>query len=250
MKLKTQSIENLPVGTNILDVRVPDKLRNRHKSGLLYFDDALGGRGFTPSAVTLFTGTPGAGKTTMMLELANSLTGHGANVLFNTAEESLFQLKMTVERLKLRHGFSAGQETMVPQLLENCDKLRKKNPKKPFFLIVDSLQTLNDGKYGEHNTNSRTAQRALQQITEYCKTHFCNAIIIGQVTKSGQMAGANVLKHMVDALITLDVERKDEDLMGCRILQVEKNRFGGAGHIFFLALRSKGFEEVSRVSIS
>ena len=249
MRLKT-NIGDIPVGTNILDVEVPEQLRKRHKSGLVYFDDALGGRGFTPSAVTLFTGTPGAGKTTMMLELADSLTGHGSNVLFNTAEESLYQLKMTVERLRLRHGFSAGQETMVPQLLENCDKLREKDPKKPFFLIVDSLQTLNDGKYGEHSTNSKTTERSLQMITDYCKENFCNAIVIGQVTKNGQMAGANVLKHMVDAMVTLDVERKDDDLMGCRVLTTEKSRFGGAGHIFFLALRENGFQEVSRVSIA
>ena len=249
MKIKTK-VEEIPLGTNILEIEVPDALRKRVKSGLVFFDDALGGQGFTPSMVTLFTGTPGAGKTTMMLELANSLTGHGANVLFNTAEESLYQLKMTVERLRLRHGFSAGQETMVPQLLDNCDKLREKDPKKPFFLIVDSLQTLNDGKYGEHNTNTKTAERSLLAITDYCKENFCNAIIIGQVTKSGQMAGANVLKHMVDALITLDVERKDADLMGCRVLMTEKNRFGGAGHIFFLSLRDVGFTEVSRVSIS
>ena len=249
MRIKTK-IEDIPLGTNILDIEVPEALRKRVKSGLLYFDDALGGRGFTPSAVTLFTGTPGAGKTTMMLELANSLSGHGSQVLFNTAEESLYQLKMTVERLKLRHGFVAGQEIMVPQLLKNCDELRKKQPKKPFFLIIDSLQTLNDGKYGDHTTNSKTAERSLLQITDYCKTHFCNAIIIGQVTKNGQMAGANVLKHMVDAMVTLDVERKDEDLMGCRVLQTEKNRFGGAGHIFFLSLRAGGFDEVSRISLS
>jgi len=68
VRIKTQ-IEEIPNGTNILDVQVPDALRKRVKSGLEYFDDALGGKGFTPSAVTLFTGTPGAGKTTMMLEL-------------------------------------------------------------------------------------------------------------------------------------------------------------------------------------
>ena len=249
MKLNT-SIDQLGVDTNILDVEVPEALRKRIKTGVEYFDDALGGKGFTPSMVTLFTGTPGAGKTTMMLELANSLTGSGSAVLFNTAEESLYQLKMTVERLRLRYGFIAGQETMVPQLLSNCDKIRAANPNKHFFLIVDSLQCLNDGKYGELNTNTRTAQRAMALITDYCKEHFCNAIIIGQVTKSGQMAGANVLQHMVDAMITLDVERKDQDLMGCRVLQVEKNRFGGAGHIFFLSLRERGFMEVSRISIS
>ncbi len=249
MKLNVNA-GDIKFGTNILDVEVPQQLRRRVRSGLGYFDDAMGGRGFTPSMVTLFTGTPGAGKTTMMLELANSFTGNGATVLFNTAEESLFQLKMTVERLRLRHGFVAGQETMVPKLLEDCDKLRAKNPNKPFFLIIDSLQCLNDGKYGDHQTNSKTAQRSLSMITDYCKANFCNAIVIGQVTKNGQMAGANVLKHMVDAMVTLDVERKDQDLAGCRVLQVEKNRFGGAGHIFFLQLQEKGFMEVSRVSVS
>jgi len=249
MKLNVNA-GDIKFGTNILDVEVPQQLRRRVRSGLKYFDDAMGGLGFTPSMVTLFTGTPGAGKTTMMLELANSFTGNGATVLFNTAEESLFQLKMTVERLRLRHGFVAGQETMVPKLLEDCDKLRAKNPNKPFFLIIDSLQCLNDGKYGDHQTNSKTAQRSLSLITDYCKANFCNAIVIGQVTKNGQMAGANVLKHMVDAMVTLDVERKDQDLAGCRVLQVEKNRFGGAGHIFFLQLQEKGFMEVSRVSVS
>ena len=236
-------------GTNILNVDVPDQLRRRIPTGLSHIDDALGGRGFTPSMVTLFTGTPGAGKTTMMLETANALQAKGATVLFNTAEESLFQLKMTVERLGLRHGFVAGQDTMVKDLLAHADELREANPNKPFFLVIDSLQTLNDGKYGTHNTNSKTAERSLAMITDYCKQHFCNAIVIGQVTKSGAMAGANVLKHMVDAYITLDVERKDQDLLGCRVLATEKNRFGGAGHIFFLALRENGFMEVSRVSV-
>lgn len=247
MKLNVNT-NGIVFGTNILDIEVPKALRKRIPSGIKYFDDAIGGRGFTPSAVTLFTGTPGAGKTTMMLELANALAFKESTVLFNTAEESLFQLKMTVERLKLRTGFIAGQESHVPTLLKQCDELRAKNPEKPFFLIVDSLQTLNDGKWGL-NKNSKTAQRSLQLITDYCKEHFCNAIVIGQVNKSGQMSGSNVLKHMVDAKISLSIEQKDQDLLGCRVLQVEKNRFGGAGHIMFLSLRDKGFDEVARVTI-
>jgi DNA repair protein RadA/Sms len=246
MKLKVNN--EIVFGTNILDIEVPDALRKRIPSGIKYFDDAIGGKGFTPSAVTLFTGTPGAGKTTMMLELANALSFKGSTVLFNTAEESLYQLKMTVERLNLRTGFIAGQESIVPNLLKQCDELREKNPDKHFFLIVDSLQTLNDGKYGDH-VNGKTAVRSLQLITDYCKTHYCNAIIIGQVTKDGTMAGANTLKHMVDAKMSLSIETKDQDLLGCRVLQVEKNRFGGAGHIIFLSLRDKGFDEVARVTI-
>jgi len=247
MKLNVST--DITFGTNILDIAVPDALRRRVATGVKFFDDALGGRGLTPSAVTLFTGTPGSGKTTMMLTLANSLTRKGAMVLFNTAEESLYQVRMTTERLKLRSGFIAGQESNVPRLLANCDTLRAENPDKDFVLIVDSLQCLDDGKFNSGRITTATAERALQLITDYCKEHMCTAIIIGQVNKSGQMAGSNKLKHMVDAKISLDVERKDQDLFGCRVLTTEKNRFGGAGHIFYLNLRENGFQEVARVSV-
>ena len=248
MKLNVKS-DNIEFGTNILKVKVPKQLRNKVKCGVDYIDAALGGGGFTPSAVTFFTGTPGSGKTTMMLKMADSLTRNGALVVFNTAEESLYQVKLVAERLNLKHGFHAGQETSVPALLEYCDTLRNKrgNKNKPFFLIVDSLQCLNDGKNGIH-TNSRTAQRALAMITDFCKENFCNAIVIGQVNKTGQMAGSNVLKHMVDSMMTLSVEERDPDLRGCRVLQMVKNRFGGAGGTFFLELNKRGFREVARVS--
>ena len=112
MKLDVK-IEDIPFGTSIQEIVVPDVLKTRIKTGIEWFDCVLGGEGFTPSMVTLFTGTPGAGKTTMMLALANSLQGHGAQVIFNTAEESLYQIKMTAERLKLRHSFMVGGEDNV-----------------------------------------------------------------------------------------------------------------------------------------
>jgi len=247
MKLKVQT-DDIVFGTNILNVEVPQQLRKKIKCGVDYIDSALGGEGFTPSAVTFFTGTPGSGKTTMMLKMADSLMKQGAIVVFNTAEESLFQIKLVAERLNLRHGFIAGQESHVPTLLKNCDKLREDNPGKPFFLIVDSLQTLDDGKYTDGHVNTQSAKRALGMITDYCKEHYCNAVVIGQVSKSGQFAGSNTLKHMVDSMMTLTVEERDQDLKGCRVLQMIKNRFGGAGSSYFLELRKRGFKEVARVS--
>ena len=248
MKLKLK--QDVPFGTNILKVKVPKQLRNKIRCGIDYVDAAFGGDGFTPSCVTLFTGTPGSGKTTMMLTIADSITKQGGIALFNTAEESLFQVKLVAERLRLQHGFHAGQETSVPKLLEFCDKLRAKrgNKNKPFFLIVDSLQTLDDGKYANGGGGRAKDRRCLSMITDYCKENFCNAVVIGQVNKSGEMAGSNVLKHMVDAMMTLSVEEKDADLRGCRVLQMVKNRFGGAGGTFFLELRDRGFREVARVS--
>jgi DNA repair protein RadA/Sms len=252
MKLNVQT--EVPFGTNILDIEVPKALRKKFKCGVDYIDSALGGSGFTPSAVTLFTGTPGSGKTTMMLKLADSITGNGGMVMFNTAEESLYQVKLVAERLNLRKGFQAGGETHIPTLLEKCDELRSRpgNEKKPFFLIVDSLQCMDDGKYtrkdGSTHINGGSATRSLGMITNYCKENMCNAVIIGQVNKSGQMAGSNKLKHMVDAMMTLTVEEQDADLRGCRVLQMVKNRFGGAGGTFFLELNKRGFREVARVS--
>ena len=249
MKLSVNN-EDIQFGTNILKIEVPKKLRKKIRCGVPYIDAALGGEGFTPSAVTLFTGTPGSGKTTMMLIMADNLTKQGAVVVFNTAEESLFQVKLVAERLRLKHGFHAGQETNVPKLLEYCDVLRNKrgNKNKPFFLIVDSLQTLDDGKYTNGGGGRAKDKRALGLITDYCKENFCNAIVIGQVNKSGEMAGSNVLKHMVDAMMSLSVEERDPDLRGCRVLQMEKNRFGGSGGTFFLDLKKRGFKEVARLS--
>ena len=253
MKLNVKT-DDIQFGENILKIKVPKALRNKVASGLEYFDAALGGEGFTPSQVLYFTGTPGAGKTTMLLTLADRLTKNGALVVFNTAEESLYQVKLIAERLGLRSGFSVGQETHVPSLLEKCDALRAKrgNKNKPFFLLVDSLQCMDDGKYtrknGSTHINGGSATRALGMMTDYCKEHFCNAIVIGQVNKSGTMAGSQKLKHMVDSMMTLTVEERDPDLRGCRVLQMVKNRFGGAGGTFFLELSKRGFKEVARVS--
>ena len=247
MKLNVRN-DSVTFGTNVLDIKVPDQLRNKIKSGLEFVDGALGGEGFTPSQVILFTGTPGAGKTTMLLTLADRLTKQGAVVVFNTAEESLFQVKLIAERLGLKSGFAVGQETHVPTLLKKCDALRKKNAGKPFFILVDSLQCMDDGHYDDGQINSRSAERSLALITDWCKANYTNGIVIGQVNKSGKMAGTQKLKHMVDAMMELSIEEKDEDLRGCRVLQTVKNRFGGCGHTFFLSLDKAGFKEVARVS--
>ena len=250
MKISSIKIDEIAFGSSVQDITVPDVLKKRVKSGLGYFDAILGGEGFTPSAVSLFTGTPGAGKTTMMLSLANSLQGHGAEVLFNTAEESLYQVKMTCDRLRIKHPFKVGGETRVPVLLEGCDKIRKAAPKRPFFLIVDSLQCMDDGKFNSGRITTATAERALGLLTSYAKEHAVSVVVIGQVTKDGKMAGSNKLKHMVDSHIHLSVQQKDQDLKGCRVLETQKNRFGGAGHIVFLDLRRYGFKEVARISAS
>tara|TARA_Y100000310_G_C20603134_1_gene774113 strand:- start:687 stop:1433 length:747 start_codon:yes stop_codon:yes gene_type:complete len=239
---------DIAFGTNILDIEVPEYLKKKFKVGVDYIDGAMGGEGFTPSAVTLFTGTPGAGKTTLALKLADSVTKKGGLCLFNTAEESLYQTSMTAKRLKLKNGFLTGNTDDINVLLQKAQDMVDDNKGKQFFLIVDSLQCLDDGKYSSGMKTSGTAIRCLQLITNFCKDNAAVGIIINQVNKQGKMAGSNKLKHMCDSHMHLSVEEKEQDLIGCRILEVQKNRFGGCGHIFFLNLGRTGFRTVAKVS--
>ena len=156
---------------------------------------------------------------------------------------------MTAKRLKLRNGFQAGNSNDVNEIIENATKMAAaaKKATKQFVLIDDSLQCLDDGAYSSGKITSGTAIRCLQHITDFCKETGAIGLVINQVNKSGKMAGSNKLKHMIDAHMHLSVEEKDEDFKGCRILETQKNRFGGCGHMFYLALRKTGFREVAKI---
>jgi DNA repair protein RadA/Sms len=246
MKLKTARGFNF--GTNINDIVVPDILRQKINTGRDYTNVAWGGKGITPTSVTLFTGGPGAGKTTMMLGLVDSINSSETIAVFNSGEESLYQVKMTVERLGLKSGFPVGEETNVPLLLQKCDKIRERFPNRKFVLVIDSLQTMNDAKYEDGTTNSKTPERVLELITDWCKETFSSAVIIGQVGKDGKFIGKNTLKHMVDAHLELSIEDDQKsELFGCRLLEMTKSRFGGAGVQQYLELKNNGFKVVATV---
>jgi len=232
------------MGTYILDIEVPAYLEQKERCGLDFADEIIGGEGFTPSAVTLFTGSPGAGKTTMLLTMANGFTKNGCNVLFNTAEESLYQTAMVAKRLGLRHGFHTGNSDQIDTILESANALREANPTQRQVIIVDSLQCISDS---DGKANSAANVRVLQKLTDYCKEHQAIGIIINQVGKSGKFSGSNKLKHMVDSHIHLSIEEKDEDFKGCRILECRKNRFGGASAAFILKLGRVGFKTIAKL---
>jgi DNA repair protein RadA/Sms len=241
-------LKNLKRGTNINDIEVPQQLRNRKKVNIDWFDAALGGEGFVPSSVMMLTGTPGAGKTTMLLQLANSITKAGHICLYNTGEESLHQVKMVVERLGLREGFIVGQDLMVTDLLAHADLLRKQNPGKQVFVLQDSLQTLDDGKWKD-GTNSMTALRCAEMLTDWAKETYGVVIFIGQVNKDGEFQGKNGILHAIDVRghIYVDKQKKSETY-GERIFEVTKNRFGCSGIAHILGLRRDGLYEKGTIS--
>lgn len=234
----------LEVGTNILEIEVPEELEKTYSTGMDFMDDAFGGTGMTPSTACLFTGTPGAGKTTLMMQLANAITRSGNVALFNTAEESLYQVRKVAKRLQLKHGFVCGNERLVDTVIDNAKKIQEKNSNKQLFLICDSLQTLDDGKYANGTVNSMTQVRCLEKLCQFAKDTYAIVIVIGQVNKNGELAGKQVLKHMIDAHchIYVDSDRRS-DSYGERIFEVQKNRFGCSGIEYVLDMSARGFKE-------
>ena len=247
----TTKLSDLVFGTPISNIEVPEHLNRTQQTGVTFVDDAMGGAGFTPSSVTLFTGEPGSGKTTMVLTIASAVAKQHkkAMCVFNTAEESLFQIKKTTNRLRLKGDFLTGNSTEIDDVIAGCRKLQEAAPEKQLFLVIDSLQQMN-ATHDRYGKGYRSDSLVLEKILQFCKETHAIALIINQVNKSGKAAGSNKLKHMVDAHMHLGVERKDVDFQGCRILETQKNRFGGCGHIFFLELGQRGFKEVARVSAS
>ena len=242
MKLNV-GIRDLGRGTNINTIVVPEKLRHRVPTGISFFDEAVC-QGMVPSTVMMLTGTPGAGKTTLLLQLADSITKQGHICLYNTGEESLYQVKMVSERLGLKNGFVCGQDHMLSDLLDHADHLMKVNPGRQVFILQDSLQTLDDGKYKDGGTNSVTPLRCAEMLTEWAKKTFANVIFIGQVNKSGDFSGKNAILHAIDirASLYIDDDKKSETY-GERILEITKNRYGSAGSAHILGMTQTGLYE-------
>lgn len=242
-------IKGLKRGTNIMDVKVPDALRRRVKTGVTWFDDAVGGEGFVPSSVMMLTGTPGAGKTTMLLQVADSITKSGHICLYNTGEESLHQVRMVTERLNLKHGFVCGQDIMVPDLLAHADELRKVHKGKQVFILQDSLQTLDDGKYS-NGTNGTTPLRATEMLTEWAKATYGCVVFIGQVNKDGEFSGKNGILHAIDVRGKLYIDQQEKSpSYGQRIFEVTKNRFGCSGRGYVLGYNKEGLHEMGQINV-
>lgn len=247
MNLGSVAIKDWSTERNILELDVPPELERTAKTGINWLDDAFGGEGVTPSSSILFTGGAGAGKTTLMLQLANSLTRMGHIALFNTGEESLFQVRKVLKRLNLSDGFIAGQDVKVDAIKSHCDILRRKNPGKQLFVICDSLQAMDDGFYNNGAINSMSQVRSTEMMTDYCKEHYAISILIGQVNKSGEFAGKMQIKHAVDVHAHLWIDdNKKSDTFGERLFTVTKNRFGANGMTFVLGLDAKGLREKGR----
>lgn len=231
--------------TNILDIELPPELEHSIKTGNHFTDELFAGDGILPSTVALVTGCPGSGKTTLMLQMADTLTAMGHKAIYNTGEESIYQVRRVTKRLNLRHGFLPKYENKVEKLLEHADNVAAAHPDKKVFIIQDSLQCLEttpeEGRRGRPQSREKEIVEAAAKVTQWAKDSFHVALIIGQVGKQNQFIGKQVIKHMVDCHLHLDFDTdRRSDTHGERTAEMTKNRFGVAGTYYAYELGNRG----------
>ena len=209
----------------------------RIKSGFDELDRVLGG-GFVNGSLTLLGGEPGIGKSTLILQICDKFNGEG-KVLYVSGEESAEQIKIRADRLNIRNdNIMFLGETDINVIESTIEEM------KPKLVIIDSIQTM----YSDEITSAPGSVSQVREITakimKICKMQNITTIIIGHVTKDGNIAGPRVLEHMVDTVLYLEGER----YFSYRILRGVKNRFGSTNEIGMFEMRGEGLCEISNPS--
>ena len=220
----------------VLD-NVVGRTDTRMDTGIGELNHVLGG-GLVNGSLVLLGGEPGIGKSTLILELCDKITGTG-KVLYVSGEESAEQVKIRADRLGIKNSnIMFLGETDIDVIEETILAME------PKLVIIDSIQTM----YSEEITSAAGTVSQVREITarimRVCKGHRITTIIIGHVTKDGNIAGPRVLEHMVDTVLYLEGER----YFSYRILRSVKNRFGSTNEIGMFEMRNEGMVEIKNPS--
>lgn len=223
-----------------VDLDKPGAMPVRQKTGLAEFDRALGG-GLVPGSAILMGGDPGIGKSTLLLQAAAKVAREGHGVVYVSGEEAAGQVRMRAARLGLSNApVKLAAATGVRDILTTLGGMDT-----PKLLVIDSIQTMHsDTIEGAPGTVSQVRGCAFELI-RYAKETGATLVLVGHVTKDGNIAGPRVLEHMVDVVMSFEGERSHQ----YRILRALKNRFGAVDEIGVFAMEGDGLEEVDNPSL-
>lgn len=231
-------------------IALQDVCLDNHESfscGLAALDKILG-NGLVPGSAILVGGEPGIGKSTLLLQMAGAVAkgSHTKNnvcindakprtVLYASGEESLPQIKARAERLNVLHenllAVSTNRVQDIIDIMENSA---------PALLIADSIQTLSSDMAEGLPGNVSQVKACAGELVEACKRNHTTLVLVGHVTKDGDLAGPRLLEHLVDTVISLEGDRKQV----FRLLRVLKNRFGPNQELLVFQMKQKGLEVV------
>lgn len=211
----------------------------RLATGISELDRALGG-GLVAGSALLVGGDPGIGKSTLMLQAAAAVANDNNRVVYVSGEESIGQIRLRATRLGLAESpVELAAASSVEEVLSSLD-----TPQAPALLVIDSIQTMRVEEV-ETAAGTVTQLRASSQaLIRLAKQRGTTLLLIGHVTKDGQIAGPRVLEHMVDAVLYFEGERGHQ----FRLLRAVKNRFGPANEIGVFEMREVGLVPVANPS--
>jgi len=224
---------NKPVAMDQIDL----SKETRNSTGMQELDRVLGG-GIVRGSLVLVGGDPGIGKSTLLLQLAGSVSSR-QRVLYVSGEESVKQVKIRGERLGISSGniFILG-ETDIDIILDQVKRMT------PDMIIVDSIQTVYTPEISSAPGSVSQVREVTARLLQTAKAMAIPTFIIGHVTKQGAIAGPRVLEHMVDTVLYFEGERYHS----YRVIRSVKNRFGSTNEIGVFEMKDKGLVEVPNPS--
>ena len=211
----------------------------RLPSGLPELDRVTGG-GFVRGSVLLMAGDPGIGKSTLLIQAAAALARAGHRAVYVSGEEAVAQVRLRAERLGLTDApVELAAETAVEDILATLSE-----GKVPRLVIIDSIQTMWTDMVDSAPGTVTQVRASAQTLIRYAKRSGAAVMLVGHVTKDGQIAGPRVVEHMVDAVLSFEGEGSHQ----FRILRAVKNRFGPTDEIGVFEMTGSGLREVSNPS--
>ena len=211
----------------------------RIEAGIAEFDRVTGG-GFVRGSVLLLGGDPGIGKSTLLIEVAAKLAIAGRRTIYVSGEEAIGQVRMRAERLKLTQApVELAAETNVEDIIST---LSAGAP--PALVVIDSIQTMWTETIESAPGTVTQVRGAAQALLRFAKKTGATVVLVGHVTKDGQIAGPRVVEHMVDAVLSFEGEGSQQ----FRILRALKNRFGPTDEIGVFEMTGSGLSEVENPS--
>jgi DNA repair protein RadA/Sms len=210
----------------------------RALSGITELDRVLGG-GLVPASAILVGGDPGIGKSTLLLQAAAAFADRGTPAVYISGEEAAAQVRLRAARLGLsRSPLRLATETNLRDILTTLEAER------PALAIVDSIQTLWADHVDSAPGSVAQVRASAHELVTFAKRRGTAVVLVGHVTKEGQIAGPRVVEHMVDTVLYFEGERGHQ----FRILRAVKNRFGPADEIGVFEMTGRGLSEVANPS--
>ena len=216
--------------TTLADVKAEDS--HRYDSGFKEVNQVLGG-GIVPGAAMLFSGEPGIGKSTLLLQICQRF-GRQGKILYVSGEESPGQIKLRANRLGIDAAIALYTGTDLDAILQ---AIKKEFPR---LLIVDSAQTLYSGEAGMIPGTVNQVRRCAHEVIGLCKEMNIACFMVTHVTKDGSIAGPKAIEHLVDTVLYF--EQGDHEV---RILRAIKNRFGAVDELGLFIMGEQGLKELT-----